>query len=69
MAATYAPKRMTFGQATTALNAIGLKIVMGEAMPVGSAEQHERVVFVTPGPGTWLDPGSEVTVRLGNFAG
>ena len=60
---------MTFGQATTALNAIGLKIVMGESMPVGSAEQHEKVVFVDPGPGTWLDPGAEVTVRLGSFAG
>lgn len=59
----------TYAQAQTALNAIGLRIVQGPDIVVGDESQHGKVQNVSPGPGTWLDPGADVTVRVGRYDG
>lgn len=54
-------------EATTALNAIGLKIAIGEPFPVGSEALAGTVRAQDPKAGEWLEPGSTVTVRMGEF--
>lgn len=59
----------TYAQALSALNAIGLRIVQGPDIVVEDESQDGLVLQVTPGPGTWLDPGADVTVRVGRYDG
>ncbi|MEX2322761.1 MAG: VanW family protein [Acidimicrobiia bacterium] len=59
----------TYEQARSALNAIGLRIFKGPDIVVEDDSQDGLVLEVFPGPGTWLDPGSDVTVRVGRYDG
>lgn len=58
---------MTQSEATTALNAIGLKIAIGAPFPVNEPLQDGTVRAQDVPPDTWLDPGETVTVRLGEY--
>lgn len=58
---------MTQQEATTALTAIGLKIAIGEPFPVGDESLEGTVRAQNPSPGTWLDPGETVTIRIGSY--
>ncbi|HUG74458.1 MAG TPA: VanW family protein [Acidimicrobiia bacterium] len=58
-----------YEQAQSALNNIGLRIFRGPDIVVEDESQDGLVLEVFPGPGTWLDPGSDVTVRVGRYDG
>jgi len=60
---------MTLGQATTALNNLGLVIAVGDPFPVGDQLLEGTVRAQDIIPGTWLEQGSTVTVRLGDWTG
>ncbi len=55
--------------ATTALNNVGLLIAIGEPFLVGDPAHVGTVRAQVAGPGVWVDPGTTVTVRLGQLAG
>jgi vancomycin resistance protein YoaR len=57
----------SIAQAIQSLNAIGLLVRQGEEVVVADPEQHGRVQAHTPAAGAWLEPRSEVTVRLGRY--
>ena len=59
----------TYAQVQAALNAIGLRIVQGSDIVVVDESQDGRVLEVSPSAGTWLDPGADVTVRVGRYEG
>jgi serine/threonine-protein kinase len=59
----------TYAQVQAALNAIGLRIVQGSDIVVVDESQDGRVLEVSPSAGTWLDPGADVTVRVGRYDG
>jgi vancomycin resistance protein YoaR len=56
---------MTYAQATSALNALDLKIAQGSDVTVSDPAQVGLVQSQSPGTGTLLPPGETVTVRLG----
>jgi len=56
---------MTEAAATAALDAEGLVIAIGEPFPVGDPGLNGLVRAQSPSPGEWVEPGSTVTVRLG----
>ncbi len=60
---------LTLGAATTSLNNLGLLIALGDPFPVADPGLVGTVRAQDVGPGTWLEPGSTVTVRLGELAG
>ena len=53
--------------ATTALNNLGLVMSIGAPFPVVDPLQVGTVRSQSPGPGTWVDPGTTVTIRLGQL--
>ena len=53
--------------ATTALNNVGLVIAIGEPFPVAAPPENTVRAQSIP-PGTWVDRGTTVTVRLGELA-
>lgn len=55
----------TFEDARAALQAIGLKITRGEDFPVQPGPEEGTVRAHNPGPESWVDPGTTVTVRIG----
>ena len=56
---------MTKAQAQAALQSIGLVYAEGEPFVVTDPNMVNTVRAHDPAPGTWLDVGSAVTVRLG----
>lgn len=59
---------MSEAAATQALNNVGLFIAIGDPFVVADPLLEGTVRAQTPGPGTWLDPESTVTVSLGVLA-
>jgi vancomycin resistance protein YoaR len=53
--------------ATATLNGAGLILSVGDPFPVGDPGLVGLVRAQSPGPGTWVQPGSTVTVRLGQL--
>jgi beta-lactam-binding protein with PASTA domain len=53
------------GAATTALNNVGLFLAVGEPFIVSDSAQVGTVRAQSTPPGTWVDRGTTVTVRLG----
>jgi len=58
---------LTQGAATTALNNVGLVMSIGAPFPVVDPLQVGTVRSQSPAPGTWVDPGTTVTIRLGEL--
>ena len=58
---------LTQSEATAALNAVGLKIAIGEPFPVNQESLDGTVRAQDPKPGEWVEPDTTVTVRLGEY--
>lgn len=59
---------MTLTEATATLNDLGLLIAVGEPFIVNQETLVGTVRAQDPSPGTWVEPGETITVRLGELA-
>jgi len=55
-----------YADAVSTLATLGF-VVIREEVPVEDPAEHDIVIKVSPGPGTWVSPGDSVTVTVGVY--